>query len=119
MQNKSSGVPVEYGARKTMRSPRVKDRSTTEGLGNSIRKAWRAVKDFLYGFFLHGMVQEVEGRRRKEESAFFLLVMGDLVGLPIFPCYYRLRLLPHCLIGLDSWKRNALRPKDLFTSVSD
>lgn len=95
------------------------DPHATEGAEAPIQKGWRALKDFLYGFFLHRMVLEVEGRRRKQEGVFFLLVMGDLVGLPIFPCYYRLRLLPHCLIGLVAWKRKALRPKDPFTIVSD
>lgn len=97
----------------------MKEPSTTDGLRDSIRKGWRTLKDFLYGFFLHGMVQEVEGRRRKEEDALFLLVMGDLVGLPIYPCYYRLRLLPHCFARLGTWKRKALRPKDIFTIMSD
>ncbi|MDQ7781647.1 MAG: hypothetical protein RDU20_02130 [Desulfomonilaceae bacterium] len=97
----------------------MKNPCNAESVRNSIRKGWRSLKDFLYGFFLYGMVQEVEGRRRQRESAFFLLVMGDLVGLPIFPCYYRFRLLPYCIAKLGPWKRNTLRPKDLFSNVSD
>ena len=97
----------------------MKDVRDSEGLGARARRGWQALKDFLYGFFLHRMVQEVVGRRRRDEGIFLLLVMGDLVGVPIFPNYYRLRLLPHCLAELKPWKRGILRPTDVLTIVED
>ncbi len=90
-----------------------------KGLNAYFRKGVTAVRDFLYGFFLHGMVREVAGRKRRKESVFFVYVMGDFVGLPIFPNYYRLRLLPYCFAKLGPWKRTILRPKDVLSAVED
>jgi hypothetical protein len=88
-------------------------------LSASLRQWWEALKDFLYGFFVYGMIQEVIGRRRKRERIFFVLVVGDLLGVPMFPGYYRFRLLPYCLPRLDPWRRHMLGPKDLFTTLED
>ena len=88
-------------------------------LSARLRRWWGALKDFLFGFFVYGMVQEVVDRRRKRERIFLLLVAGDFLGVPVFPGYYRLRLLPHCLPRLGPWRRYMLRPKDLFTVLED
>jgi len=47
-----------------------------------------------------------------------LIVFGDLVGLPIFPPYYSMRLLPYIIPHMDKWKRGLLREKDLTDIVS-
>lgn len=75
---------------------------------------WKGLKDFLYGFALHGMVREVAARKREEEDAFALLAVGDLLGFPAGPPYYRLRLLPYLVPRLTRWKNEMVRPRDLF-----
>jgi hypothetical protein len=42
-----------------------------------------------------------------------LIAFGDLIGLPILPPYYTLRLLPHVVPAIDRWKRALLRERDL------
>jgi hypothetical protein len=42
-----------------------------------------------------------------------LIVFGDLVGLPLLPPYYSLRLLPYIIPTIEMWKRSILREKDL------
>ncbi len=44
---------------------------------------------------------------------FVLITFGDIVGLPILPPYYTLRLLPYTIPFLNRWKRSLLRERDL------
>jgi hypothetical protein len=48
-----------------------------------------------------------------------LIVFGDLVGLPLLPPYYSMRLLPYIIPSLETWKRSILREKDMtdFASI--
>ncbi|MEJ2717986.1 MAG: hypothetical protein P8182_12745 [Deltaproteobacteria bacterium] len=94
-------------------------RSGGKALSASLDRWWRGLKDFLYGFFIYGMVEEVAGRKREQEQVFLLIMMGDLVGLPIFSGYYKLRFLPYCLPRLARWKKEVIRPKDLFSMVQE
>ena len=97
----------------------MKQTRGVEKESTSLGRLWKGFKDFLYGFLLHGMVEEVAGRRREAERTFFLLIMGDLFGVPVFSGYYRLRLLPHFLPGIESWKRSVHAPKDLFNLTNE
>ena len=42
-----------------------------------------------------------------------LVTFGDIVGLPMLPPYYTLRLLPYVVPILNRWKRSLLRERDL------
>ncbi len=60
---------------------------------------------------------EIEQTARHEKLArhdlFTLVTFGDLLGVPLLPSFYSLRVLPYVLPGLVSWKRRMLREKDL------
>ncbi len=60
---------------------------------------------------------EIEQTARHEKLArhdlFTLVTFGDLLGVPLLPPFYSLRILPYILPTLDSWKRRMLREKDL------
>lgn len=47
------------------------------------------------------------------EALFMAITVGDMVGLPILPPYYSLRLLPFVTPSIASWKRRVLRERDL------
>lgn len=72
----------------------------------------KAVREFLYGMFLHEHVVEARERHAKLESLFLLVIFGDMVGLPVLPPYYGLRLLPYTLSALPGWKRRLLRERE-------
>lgn len=73
---------------------------------------WRqAVREFLYGMFMHEHVMEARQMGASVESLFLLVIFGDMVGLPVLPPYYALRLLPHTLPTLRGWKRRILRER--------
>lgn len=73
----------------------------------------KATREFLYGMFLHEHVEQARDQRGALESLFLVVVFGDMVGLPILPPYYSLRLLPHTLGALPGWKRRILRERSL------
>ncbi len=74
-------------------------------------------KKFLQDFFVGVAYFEIEQTARHEKLArhdlFTLVTFGDLLGVPLLPPFYSLRILPYVLPTLDSWKRRMLREKDL------
>jgi hypothetical protein len=47
-----------------------------------------------------------------------LVVFGDLVGVPLLPPYYSVRLLPYIVPSLNNWKRRILRERDLTEQIA-
>lgn len=50
--------------------------------------------------------------RSSLETLFMVVTVGDMVGLPVLPPYYSLRLLPHVVPEIATWKRRVLRDRD-------
>lgn len=75
---------------------------------------WRRwFRDFFYGLLLHDMIVTLRKQRGDMEHLFVLMVFGDIVGVPVIPPYYTLRLLPYTVPLIHGWKRRMLREKDL------
>jgi len=72
----------------------------------------------MYGMMLHEMDLEMKKEKGHLDNLFMLTVFGDLIGLPLLPPYYSLRLLPHIVPSLGTWKRRLLREKDLTDFVA-
>ncbi|TME36978.1 MAG: hypothetical protein E6I75_08815 [Chloroflexi bacterium] len=73
----------------------------------------RTLGEVLYGMAVHDMVRHVQRTRGSMEHLFILITLGDLVGVPILPPYYSLRLLPYVVPEINSWKRRLLRERDI------
>ncbi len=73
----------------------------------------KTLREFLYGMTVHELVVETRHVRGDLEHLFMLIIFGDIIGIPILPPYYSLRLLPHVFPSVKRWKRTALREKDL------
>jgi hypothetical protein len=73
----------------------------------------KALREFFYGMTVHELAVETRHARGDLENLFMLVVFGDLIGVPILPPYYSIRLLPYILPTVQRWKRSALREKDL------
>ena len=67
---------------------------------------------------VYDIVRTVRRQRADLEHLFVLIAFGDMVGLPIIPPYYNLRLLPHVVPLINTWKRRMLRERDL-TDLAD
>jgi hypothetical protein len=78
----------------------------------------KVVKEIMYGLMLHEMDLEMKKERGHLDNLFMLVVFGDLIGMPLLPPYYSLRLLPHIIPSLETWKRRVLREKDLTDFVA-
>ncbi len=79
---------------------------------------WQAVRDFLYGMMGMDFADHALEMRSSLESLFMLGTVGDMLGIPILPPYYSLRLLPYVLPQIETWKRRVLRERD-FTEQHD
>ena len=73
--------------------------------------------DVLYGMAVHEMVRHVQRTRGSMEHLFILITMGDLLGVPILPPYYSLRLLPYVVPQISTWKRRMLRERDITDAL--
>lgn len=73
----------------------------------------RKLREFVYG--MYGFEFEIQARelRGELETAFLLLTMGDMLGVPIMPPLYALRILPYATPTIESWKHRVMRERDL------
>ena len=86
---------------------------------NLLRPSWlTGVREFLYGMFGMEFAHHALEMRASMESLFMLVTVGDMLGVPILPPYYSLRLLPHVVPQIATWKRRVLRERE-FTDEHD
>jgi hypothetical protein len=74
-------------------------------------------KEVMYGMASHDMSRYAIRTRASMEHLFILITMGDLLGVPILPPYYSLRLLPYVVPQVSTWKRRMLREKDITDAL--
>ncbi len=72
----------------------------------------KGLKEVIYGMAAHDMSRYAVRTRASMEHLFILITMGDMIGVPILPPYYSLRLLPYVVPQISTWKRRLLREKD-------
>ncbi len=82
-----------------------------------LRGLLNTVREVTYGMAAHDMTRTALRTRASMEHLFILITMGDLLGVPILPPYYSLRLLPYVVPQISTWKRRMLREKDLSDAV--
>ncbi len=103
-------------ARRTRSEERESSRSSRRfaaSCSKSLRGAIRALRDILYGATIYEMVRDLQKERSQREHLFILVVFGDLLGVPILPPYYTLRLLPYIAPNITGWRRSMSRERDL------
>jgi hypothetical protein len=83
-----------------------------ERLRAKIAQARHVASELIYGATVFDWVRGLRRQRGDVERLFVLITFGDLIGLPILPPYYTLRLLPYVVPLLNRWKRSLLRERD-------
>jgi hypothetical protein len=78
---------------------------------------FKIFKDIVYGMSSHEMTRHAVRTRASMEHLFILITMGDLLGVPILPPYYSLRLLPYVTPQITTWKRRMLRERDITDAL--
>lgn len=74
----------------------------------------QAVRKVLYGVAAHEIVLYTVRLRADMETLFILITIGDLIGVPVLPPYYSLRLLPYLVPNIQTWKHRVLRERDFL-----
>jgi hypothetical protein len=88
-----------------------------EEQARGLRGLFGKFREVTYGMAAHDMTRYALRSRASMEHLFILITMGDLVGVPILPPYYSLRLLPYVVPQIATWKRRMLREKDLTDAL--
>ena len=73
----------------------------------------RALREFLYGMTSYEFEQHALDLRASMETLFMLVTFGDMLGVPVLPPYYGLRLLPYVVPQVAGWKRRVMREREL------
>jgi hypothetical protein len=81
------------------------------------KSLFQNLREILYGMATHDMSRYAIRTRASMEHLFILITMGDLLGIPILPPYYSLRLLPYVVPQIATWKRRMLREKDVSDAM--
>jgi len=82
---------------------------------SAAKRIWHNIADTVYGMAAHDMSRAALRTRASMEHLFILITMGDLLGIPILPPYYGLRLLPFVAPQIGAWKRSILREREFGT----
>lgn len=81
------------------------------------RSLLQNLKEVMYGMASHDMSRAALRTRASMEHLFILITMGDMIGIPILPPYYSLRILPYVVPQISTWKRRLLREKDVSDAM--
>ncbi len=84
---------------------------------SAILRSIRVLKEVLYGMAIHDQVRALTRQRGSLEHLFVLISFGDLLGVPILPPYYSMRLLPFIVPLINNWKRRMLRERDVTDTL--
>ncbi len=66
---------------------------------------------------IHDQVRTLVRTRGSLEHLFVLISFGDLLGVPILPPYYSMRMLPYIVPLINNWKLRMLRERDLMDAI--
>jgi hypothetical protein len=89
------------------------DPERLEGWQQRLRDLAKTIGEIFYGMTVYEMVRDLNKERGMIERLFILAVFGDLLGVPLLPPYYALRLLPYVVPNIEGWRRSMLRERDL------
>jgi len=82
-------------------------------MGAVNEKSWlEKLREFLYGMIGYEFEEHAVQMRSTMESLFMAITFGDMLGVPIIPPYYSLKLLPFVVPNVSTWKRRVSRERE-------
>jgi hypothetical protein len=87
-------------------------------LSGILGKTRKTLNEVLYGMTAYELQLEMKKEKGNLNNLLMLMVFGDIIGVPLFPPYYSMRLLPFVIPHITTWKRNIHREKDLTNIIS-
>ena len=94
--------------------PEPKESKPAKGKKGSVKEG---IKGVMYGMAAHGRVTAALRTRMNLEHRFMFHTLGDMLGVPVIPPYYSLRILPYAVPNIKSWKQRVFRERDFTDSV--
>ena len=88
------------------------------GWRTQLRDLAHALGQMFYGATVYDWIRELDKERGMLERLFVLSVFGDLLGVPLLPPYYALRLLPFVVPSIEGWRYSMMRERD-FVDLFD
>jgi len=82
-----------------------------QGVQARLRGLVASLRSFFYGMTGYEFERHALSERARLEDLFVLITLGDIIGVPILPPYYALRLLPFAVPRVEAWKRRLLRER--------
>lgn len=79
-----------------------------------LQRAPKTIREVLYGFTAYELHRDLKKEKGNIDNLFMLVIFGDLVGLPLLPPYYSMRLLPYIIPRINTWKRHLLKERDII-----
>lgn len=76
----------------------------------------RAVREFFYGMTAYEFERQALEMRGALETVFMAITLGDMLGLPVIPPIYSLRVLPYVVPSIATWKRRMVREREISDS---
>lgn len=74
------------------------------------------IRDFFYGLSSWEFERQAVEMRGALESLFMAITVGDMLGLPVIPPIYALRILPYVVPNIATWKRRVCREREFSDS---
>jgi hypothetical protein len=72
----------------------------------------QSAREFFYGMTAYEFEEHAVAMRSSLENLFMAITFGDMLGLPIIPPYYTLRMLPYVVPNIKTWKRRVSRERE-------
>jgi hypothetical protein len=88
------------------------DQSPVATLHARVGRLVGGLREFAYGMTGYEFARHAVEQRAAMENVFLLTLVGDMLGVPVIPPYYSLRLLPHVVPQVETWKRRVLRERE-------
>jgi len=76
-----------------------------------------SLRGVLYGMASHGQVTATLRTRMYMEHLFMFITLGDMLGIPVLPPYYSLRILPYAVPNIKSWKQRVFKERDFTDAI--
>jgi hypothetical protein len=83
-------------------------------VGSRFGRARAVISAFLYGMTGYEFARHATEMRHELETVFMVVTMGDLVGVPVLPPIYTLRLVPYLVPEVATWKRHLARTREFW-----
>jgi hypothetical protein len=90
----------------------VQPDSEEDHLKKKKRGFLQSLREFMYGMMGMEFAEHAMEMRASLESLFMLSTVGEMIGVPVLPPYYSLRLLPYLTPQIKTWKRRVLRERE-------